>query len=69
MVPALLLSMANDEKGATEDEVEKINVIRGSESLGYEGAGREEHSGENSPDEPGDDLRDDLADNQPKDVK
>jgi len=61
--------MANDEKGATEDEVEKIKVIRGSEVLGYEGAGREEHSGENSPDERGDDLRDDLADNQPKDMK
>ena len=68
MVPALLLSMANDEKGATEDETEKINVIRGSEALGYEGAGREEHSGENSP-EPEEDLRDGLADNQPKDIK
>jgi len=60
--------MANDDK-ATEDQMEKISVIRGSEVLGYEGAGREEHSGENSPDEQGDDLRDDLADNQPKDVK
>lgn len=69
MVPALMMSMANDEKGATEDEVQKISVIRGSEALGYEGAGREEHSGENSPDEPTDDLRDDLADNQPKDIK
>jgi hypothetical protein len=59
--------MANDKK-ATEDQVEKISVIRGSEALGYEGAGREEHSGENSP-EPEDDLRDGLADNQPKDVK
>jgi hypothetical protein len=59
--------MANDEKGATEDEVQKISVIRGSEALGYEGAGREEHSGENSP-EPADDLSDDLADNQPKDI-
>jgi hypothetical protein len=69
MVPALMMSMANDEKGATEDEVQKISVIRGSEALGYEGAGREEHSGENSPDEQPDDLRDDLADNQPKDIK
>jgi hypothetical protein len=59
--------MANDEK-ATEEQVEKISVIRGSEALGYEGAGREEHSGENSP-EAEDDLRDGLADNQPKDVK
>ncbi len=60
--------MANDEKGATENEVEKIDVIRGSEALGYEGAGREEHSGENSPKAPSDDLRDELADNQPEDV-
>ena len=59
--------MANDEKGATESEVEKIDAIRGSEALGYEGAGREEHSGENSPTEPND-LRDELADNQPKDL-
>ena len=56
----------NDEKGATEDKVEKIDVIRGSEVLGYEGAGREEHSGENAP-RPSKDLKDDLADNQPKD--
>ena len=58
----------NDEKGATEDEVEKIDVIRGSEALGYEGSGREEHSGENAPRDPGD-LRDDLADNRPEDVR
>lgn len=57
----------NDDKGATEDEVEKIEVIRGSEALGYEGAGREEHSGENSPREP-DDLKGELADNTPKDL-
>jgi hypothetical protein len=60
--------MANDEKEATEAEVDKIDVIRGSEALGYEGAGREEHSGENSPTEP-DDLRDALADNRPEDLK
>ena len=58
----------NDEKGATENQVEKIDVIRGTEALGYEGSGREEHSGENRP-RPADDLRDDLADNQPKDVE
>jgi hypothetical protein len=57
----------NDEKGATEDEVEKIDVIRGSEVLGYEGSGREEHSGENAPRPPRGDLRDDLADNRPED--
>jgi hypothetical protein len=55
--------MSEDEKGATEDQVQKIEVIRGAEVLGYEGAGREEHSGENSP-TPANDLQDDLADNE-----
>ena len=63
-----LVSMANDEKGATEAQVEKIEAIVGSEALGYEGVGREEHSGENSPTE-SDDLRDELADNRPEDLK
>ena len=31
--------MSEDEKGATEDEIQKIKVIRGKEVLGYEGAG------------------------------
>ena len=57
----------NDEKGATEDEVEKIDAIRGSEALGYEGSGREEHSGENAPRQSGD-LKDDFADNRPEDI-
>ncbi|HEV2721964.1 MAG TPA: hypothetical protein VG323_18230 [Thermoanaerobaculia bacterium] len=57
----------SDDKGATEDEVQKIDVIRGAEVLGYEGAGREEHSGENAPKEPSD-LRGELADNTPKDI-
>ena len=57
----------NDEKRATEDEVEKIEAIRGSEVLGYEGSGREEHSGENAPKEPKS-LRDELADNRPEDT-
>ncbi len=57
----------NDEKGATEDKVQKIDVIRGSEVLGYEGSGREEHSGENAPRQPKD-LQDELADNKPEDV-
>lgn len=65
---ALYRLMANDEKGATEGQVEKIDAIVGSEVLGYEGAGREEHSGENSP-KPPSDLRDELADNRPEDVK
>jgi hypothetical protein len=60
--------MANDEKGATEAQVEKIEAIVGSEVLGYEGAGREEHSGENSPTKPTN-LDDELADNRPEDLK
>ncbi len=60
--------MTQDEKGATESEVEKIDTIKGKEVLGYEGAGREEHSGENSPAETTD-LTDDLADNEPDQVK
>jgi hypothetical protein len=59
--------MSEDEKGATEEQVEKIEVIRGAEVLGYEGAGREEHSGENSP-KPARDQRDELADNKPGDL-
>ena len=58
----------SDDKGATEDEIEKINVIRGNEVLGYEGSGREEHSGENAPKE-ANDLRGDLADNTKKDIE
>src|SRR5437899_12957317 len=68
LVPCSDRGMANDEKGATEGEVEKIDTIVGREVLGYEGAGREEHSGENSPTPP-DDLRDELADNKPEDLK
>ena len=60
--------LMSDDKGATEDEVQKIDVIRGSEVLGYEGAGREEHSGENAPRAQGD-LRADLADNTKKDIE
>lgn len=56
--------MDNDK--STEEQNEKITVIRGSEALGYEGAGREEHSGENSPDDSFS-LTDDLADNSPRD--
>jgi hypothetical protein len=60
--------LMSDDKGATEDQVQKIDVIRGAEVLGYEGAGREEHSGENSPSEPKD-LRGELADNTKKDIE
>jgi len=59
--------MSEDEKGATENQVERITTIKGNEVLGYEGAGREEHSGENSPEESSK-LTDDLADNQKGDV-
>lgn len=52
---------------STDEQVEKITVIKGSETLGYEGSGREEHSGENAPDDSGS-LTDDLADNQPGDL-
>jgi hypothetical protein len=51
---------------STEEQVERIEMIIGSESLGYEGRGREEHSGENSPSE-SKNLTDDMADNSPKD--
>jgi hypothetical protein len=61
------LVMSEDEKGATEDQIEKISTIKGSEVLGYEGAGREEHSGENTPRQGGK-LTDDLADNKPEQV-
>ena len=60
--------MSNDEKGATEEDVQQITVIRGAEVLGYEGAGREEHSGENSPTRKSD-PRDELADNKPDDLR
>ncbi|HLJ74116.1 MAG TPA: hypothetical protein VKU62_05995 [Thermoanaerobaculia bacterium] len=54
--------MAND-----EDKTEKIRAIVSDDSLGYAGMGREEHSGENSP-EPIEELEDELADNRPEDV-
>ena len=57
--------MSDDEKGATESQTEKIETIKGNEVLGYEGAGREEHSGENSP-KNSNKLTDDLADNEPE---
>jgi hypothetical protein len=60
--------MSEDEKGATEEDNQKIDVIRGAEVLGYEGAGREEHSGENSP-TPAKNQKDELADNKPEDMR
>lgn len=55
------------EPKSTEELNEKITVIQGSEALGYTGSGREEHSGENAPEEPSS-LTDDLADNSPGDL-
>jgi hypothetical protein len=56
-----------DEKKSTEELNEKITAIKGSEALGYEGSGREDQSGQNSPDESSS-LTDDLADNSPADL-
>jgi hypothetical protein len=56
-----------DKKPTPADEFEKIEAIVGSEALGYEGAGREEHSGQNPPRRPKD-LLDELADNRPEDL-
>jgi hypothetical protein len=59
--------MDDPREKSTEEQNEKITVIKGSEVLGYEGAGREEHSGENSPEDSAS-LTDDLADNSPGDL-
>ena len=59
--------MSEDEKGATEKDMQKIDAIRGSEVLGYEGSGRAEHSGDQSP-KPPTDQGDELADNKPEDL-
>lgn len=61
------LALCMDEKKSTEELNEKITVIKGNEALGYEGSGREEHGGENSPKESSS-LTDDLADNSPEDL-
>ena len=62
-----LALMSDERKKSTEEQMEKIEVIRGAEVLGYEGAGREEHSGENSPTKPRN-LNDELADNKKEDL-
>jgi hypothetical protein len=59
--------LMSDKPKSTEEQVEKIEAIIGSEALGYGGSGREEHSGENSP-KPSKSLTDDLADNTPEDL-
>ena len=35
-----------DSKGATEDQVERIKDVKGSEVLGNQGGAREEHTGQ-----------------------
>jgi hypothetical protein len=55
------------EPKSTEEQNEKITAIVGSEAMGYQGSGREEHSGENTPEETGS-LKDELADNEAKDL-
>jgi hypothetical protein len=55
------------EPKSTEEQVVRIDVIDGAEVLGYDGSGREEHSGENPP-KPSDGLTDGLADNTPHDL-
>lgn len=53
-----------DAFGATDDKLVKIDAIEGCETLGYQGRGREEHSGE--PCDTRDfDWIDELADNEP----
>lgn len=56
-----------DEKGATEEQVQRIHGIKGDEVLGYQGEGREEHSGENSPKE-SQTMGGELADNRPEQI-
>jgi len=60
-----------EEQGAMEEQMQKIDAIVGDEVLGYEGSGREEHSGQSSA---GDERREDglgdrLADNRPEQMK
>ena len=60
-----------EEKGAKENQNQKIDAIVGDEVLGYEGTARGEHSGQSAPDgeEPNDGLGDRLAENRPEQVK
>lgn len=53
-----------------EEQTQKIDAIVGDEVLGYDGSGREEHSGQSSAEDAGEDgLEDRLADNRPEQVK
>ena len=59
----------SDEKGATEEQTQKIDAIVGDEALGYEGSAREEHSGGGNPPPEDEELEDRLADNRPDQMK
>lgn len=56
-----------DGKGATEDQVNRIESIDRTEALGYDGESREEHSGQNEP-VPHLDTDHDLADNEADEI-
>lgn len=59
------------EKGAMEEDVQKIDAILGDEVLGYEGTAHGEHSGQDSANDERTDgsLEDRLADNRPDQMK
>lgn len=64
--------MSNEEEKSTEEQMQKIDAIVGDEVLGYEGSGREEHSGQNEPqkkERSRNPLEDELADNRPDQMK
>ncbi len=54
-------SDAADSKGATENQVQRIQEIHGNEVLGYQGEGNEEHTGQSGGHRL--DPTEDLADN------
>ena len=56
-----------DGKGAVEEDIQRIESIKGSETLGYKGEAHEEHSGQKTPRE-NPDPKADLADNRPQDI-
>ncbi len=60
-----------EEKGANEEQTQKIDAIVGDEALGYEGSARGEHSGQTAGrgKRPDGGLEDRLADNRPDQVK
>ena len=57
-----------DAKGAMEEDVSRIETIKGSEVLGYAGDARGEHSGQNEPVKKTSELAE-LADNKPEQIR